>query len=291
MQCSGNDYGMEGGPSKKNMRSPTVVIKSGRWFSFKFKEFWDYRELLYFFVWKDIKVRYKQTMIGAAWAVIQPFFTMVVFSIIFGKFVKIPSEGLPYPIFAYCALVPWTYFANSLNKTTNTMVAQQGVITKVYFPKLILPISAVLSGLPDFFISFSVLVAMMFFYGIMPSVNIIFLPLFTLMAMVTALAVGLWASAVNAIYRDVSYVVPFLVQFWLFASPVAYSTSLIPENLRVFYGLNPMAGVIEGFRWALLGKGEAPGLTLVVSMVVIFLILFGGILYFRRMEGTIADKI
>ena len=273
------------------MRLPTIVIKPTSSFSFKFKEFWDNRELLYFLIWRNIKVKYKQTMIGVVWVIIQPLVTMVVFSIFFGKFAKIPSEGLPYPIFAFCALVPWTYFSNALINTTNTMVAHQRVITKVYFPKLILPVSAVLSGLPDFCISFCVLIGMMFFYGIFPSINIIFLPLFILMAIVTALAVGLWTSAANAIYRDVSYVVPFLVQFWLFASPVVYPSSLIPEKWRVFYGLNPMAGVIEGFRWTLLGKGEAPGPILVVSMVVILLILFSGIVFFRRMEGTIADII
>jgi lipopolysaccharide transport system permease protein len=275
----------------QNVSYPTVVIKPDRGFAFKFKEFWNYRELLYFFLWRDIKVRYKQTMIGAAWAVIQPFFTMVVFSIIFGKFAKIPSEGLPYPIFAYCALVPWTYFANSLTKATNTMVANQNMITKVYFPRLVLPVSAVISGIPDFLISFLVLIGMIFFYKIIPTANILFLPLFTLLAILTALAVGLWTSAANAIFRDVQYAVPFLVQFWLFASPVVYPSSLIPAHWRFLYGLNPMAGVIEGFRWVLLDKGEPPGLMLVVSIFMIILVLFTGIIYFRRMEGKIADVI
>ena len=277
--------------SKINMRLPTIVIKPTSSFSFKFKEFWDNRELLYFLIWRNIKVKYKQTMIGVVWVIIQPLVIMVVFSIFFGKFAKIPSEGLPYPIFAFCALVPWTYFSNALINTTNTMVTHQRVITKVYFPKLILPVSAVLSGLPDFCISFCVLIGMMFFYGIFPSINIIFLPLFILMAIITALAVGLWTSAANAIYRDVSYIVPFLVQFWLFASPVVYPSSLIPEKWRAFYGLNPMAGVIEGFRWALLGKGEPPGPMLAVSVFVVIFVLFSGIIYFRRMEGTIADVI
>ena len=268
-----------------------TIIKPQSVFTLKFKEIWDYRELLYFFIWRDIKVRYKQTVIGAAWAVIQPFLAMVVFSVFFGRFARIPSEGLPYPIFAYCALVPWTYFANSLTNATNTMVANQRVITKVYFPRLILPLSAVLSGLPDFLISFSVLIGMMFLYGVYPTANLIFLPLFTLMAIVTALAVGLWTSAANAIYRDVRYVVPFLVQFWLFASPVVYPSSLVPERWRALYGLNPMAGVIEGFRWALLGRGEPPGPMLFVSIFVVLLVFIGGIIYFRRMEGTIADVI
>jgi lipopolysaccharide transport system permease protein len=282
--------------SQKTMRSQnvsysTVVIKPGLGFAFKFKEFWDYRELLYFFIWKDIKVRYKQTMIGAAWVVIQPFFTMVVFSIIFGKFAKIPTGGIPYPIFVYSALVPWTYFANSLTKTTNTMVINQNVITKVYFPRLILPVSAVMSGIPDFLISFSVLIGMMFFYGIIPTANLFLLPLFMLLVIVTALAVGLWTSAANAIYRDVQYVVPFIIQLWLFASPVVYSSSLLPQNWRIIYGLNPMVGIIEGFRWALLGKEEPLGPMFVVSVLIIFCILISGIIYFRRMEGTIADII
>ena len=282
--------------SKKPMRSSngissTIVIKPGIGFTFKFKELWDYRELLYFFIWRDIKVRYKQTMIGAAWAIIQPFFTMVLFSIIFGKLAKFPSEGIPYPIFAYCALVPWTYFANSLNRATSTMVMNQNVIKKVYFPRLLLPISAVLTGLPDFLISFSVLLCMMFYYGIFPTVNLIFLPLFTLLVVVTALAVVLWTAAANAIYRDVQYVVPFLVQFWLFASPVVYPSSLVPESWRMVYALNPMTGVIEGFRWALLGKQEPLGPMLVVSVFIIFCILISGIIYFRRMERTIADII
>jgi len=271
--------------------SPIIVIKPGVGFAFKFKEFWDYRELLYFFIWRDIKVRYKQTVIGAAWAVIQPFFTMVVFSIFFGKFAKIPSDGLPYPIFAYCALVPWTYFANSLTKATNTMVMNQNVITKVYFPRLILPVSAVMSGIPDFLISFSILMGMMFFYGVIPTANLFFLPLFMLLVIMTALAVGLWTCAANAIYRDVQYVVPFVVQFWLFASPVVYPSSLVPEKWKTIYGLNPMSGIIEGFRWALLGRGEPSGPMLVVSVIITFCLLISGIIYFRKMEGTVADII
>lgn len=260
-------------------------------FSVGWRELYEYRGLLYFFIWRDIKVRYKQTLVGAAWAIIQPFFAMVVFSIFFGKFARIPSEGLPYPIFAYCALVPWTYFANSLTNATNTMVMNQQVITKIYFPRLILPVSAVLSGLPDFLISFSILIGMMFFYGVFPTVNLVFLPAFTLLAVATALAMGFWTCAANAIYRDVRYVVPFLVQFWLFVSPVAYPTSLVPEKWRTLYGLNPMAGVIEGFRWALLGRGETPGPMLAISVLVFLFVLFSGMVYFQRVEGTIADVI
>jgi len=270
---------------------PTVIIKPRPGLSLKLKELWDYRELFYFFIWRDIKVRYKQTVIGAAWAIIQPFFTMVVFSLFFGKLAKIPSDNLPYPIFSYAALVPWTYFANSLTNATETMVANQHVITKVYFPRMILPISAVLSGLLDFAISFTVLIAMMLFYGIYPTTNIVFLPLFALLTIVTALAVGFWTSAANAIYRDVHYVVPFLVQFWLFASPIAYPSSLVPGKWRILYGLNPMAGVIKGFRWALLGKGTPPGPMLTVSVSIVVIMFVGGIIYFRRTEGTIADVI
>jgi lipopolysaccharide transport system permease protein len=270
---------------------PTVIIKPSPGLSLKLKELWDYRELFYFFIWRDIKVRYKQTVIGAAWAIIQPFFTMVVFSLFFGKLAKIPSDNLPYPIFAYSALVPWTYFANSLTNATGTMVANQQVITKVYFPRMILPVSAALSGLLDFAISFTVLIAMMLFYGIYPTTNIVFLPLFVLLTIVTALAVGFWTSAANAIYRDVRYVVPFLVQFWLFASPIAYPSSLVPGKWRILYGLNPMAGVIEGFRWALLGKGTPPGPMLAVSVSIVVVMFVGGVVYFRKAEGTIADVI
>ena len=213
----------------------------------RLREVWDYRELLYFFVWRDIKVRYKQTAIGAAWAVLQPFLTMVAFSLFFGKLAKIPANGLPYPVFYYCALLPWIYFAGALQSATNVVVEQQRVITKIYFPRVVLPISAVLSGLVDFAISFAVLLALLAYYGIAPTSAVLWLPVFLLLAVFTALGVGLWLSALNAFYRDVRYVVPFLVQFWMFASPVAYPSSLVPERWRWLYGLNPMAGVIEGF--------------------------------------------
>ncbi len=269
----------------------TVIRPSKGWFKLDFKELWEYRELLYFFIWRDIKVRYKQTVIGAAWAVIQPFFTMVVFSLFFGKLAKIPSGGIPYPIFYYSALVPWMYFAGALQNATNTVVEHQKVITKVYFPRVILPIAASLSGLLDFGIAFVVLLGMMLFYGIVPTLAVFTLPLFTLLATLTALGVGLWLSALNALYRDVRYAVPFLVQFWLFASPVAYPGSLVPEHWRAVYGLNPMAGVIEGFRWALLGKGQAPGAMLAASVGAVILILIGGLFYFRRTEATMADVV
>ena len=247
--------------------------------------------MLYFFVWRDVKVRYKQTAIGAAWAVIQPFMTMVVFSLFFGKLAKMDSHGLPYPIFYYSALLPWMYFSGALQNATNVVVDQQRVITKVYFPRLVLPLSAVVSGLLDFAIAFVVFLGMMAYYRIMPGPAILLFPLFLLLAVLTALGVGLWLSALNAIYRDVRYVVPFLVQFWLFASPVAYPSSLVPERWRWLYGLNPMAGVIEGFRWALTGHGQPPSSLLAVSALMVLLLVAGGVAYFKKMEGTIADVV
>ena len=261
------------------------------WLDIDFKELWEARELLYFFVWRDIKVRYKQTAIGAAWAVIQPFMTMVVFSLFFGKLAKMDSHGLPYPIFYYSALLPWMYFAAALQNATSVVVEQQRVITKVYFPRLVLPLSAVVSGLLDFAISFVVFLGMMAYYRIMPSPAILLFPCFLLLAVLTALGVGLWLSALNAIYRDVRYVIPFLMQFWLFASPVAYPSSLVPQRWRWLYGLNPMAGVIEGFRWALTGHGQPPNIMLAVSAGMVLLLVAGGLAFFHRMEGTIADVV
>src|SRR5580692_10403199 len=231
---------------------PNVHIEARHgWMALDLPELWAYRELLYFFVWRDIKVRYKQTVIGAAWAVLQPVLTMLVFSLFFGKLAKIPSQGLPYPIFYYSALLPWMYFATAMQGATAIVVDNQRVITKIYFPRVVLPIASVLSGLLDFAISFAVLLVLMAYYRIVPTRAVVWLPLFTLLAVLTALGVGLWLSALNAMYRDVRYVVPFLVQFWMFASPVAYPSSLVPARWRWLYGLNPMAGVIEGFRWSL----------------------------------------
>ena len=234
------------------------ITPPSRWWTIPFSELWEYRELLYFFVWRDIKIRYKQTAIGAAWAVLQPFLTMLVFTLIFGKLAHIPSDGLPYAIFYYSALLPWMYFAAALQNATNTIVENQRLITKVYFPRLALPLSSVLSGLVDFGVSFLMFIAMMVYYRIRPTAAILWLPVFLLLAILTALGVGLWLSALNAIYRDVRYVLPFLVQFWLFASPVVYPSSLVPAKWRWLYGLNPMAGVIEGFRWSLAGNGRPP---------------------------------
>jgi lipopolysaccharide transport system permease protein len=279
-------------PLRSSLEGPIVHIAARRgWMALDFSELWAYRELLYFFVWRDIKVRYKQTVLGAAWAVLQPLMTMLVFSLFFGMLAKIPSQGLPYPVFYYCALLPWTYFATAMQSATNIVVEQQRVITKVYFPRVVLPIASVLSGLVDFAIAFVVFLAMMAYYRILPTVAVIWLPGFTLLAVLTALGVGLWLSALNALYRDVRYIVPFLVQFWMFGSPVAYPSSLVPGKWRWLYGLNPMAGVIEGFRWALTGHGQPPGMLLAASSAAVVLLVVSGLVYYHAMEGTIADVV
>jgi lipopolysaccharide transport system permease protein len=261
------------------------------WFELNLRELWDYRELLYFFVWRDLKVRYKQTAIGVAWVVIQPLLAMVVFTLFFGRLAKMPSEGLPYPVFYYTALLPWLYFAASLTNATNTVVDHEKVIAKVYFPRLFLPLSAVLSGLVDFAVGFVLLIGMMLYYRLPPTTAMLLLPFFLLLAVATAAAVGLWLSAMNAVYRDVRYVIPFLVQFWLFASPVAYPSTLVPVQWRWLYGLNPMTGVVEGFRWALTGHGPAPGTMVLVSAGTVLLLFVGGVIYFNKMESIIADTV
>jgi lipopolysaccharide transport system permease protein len=275
------------------MAKPPVlrITPPTRWWALPLGELWEYRELLYFFVWRDIKIRYKQTAIGAAWAVLQPFLTMLVFSLFFGKLAHLQSEGLPYSLRCYCALLPWTYFAGALQNSTNTIVESQRLITKVYFPRLALPLSSVLSGLVDFGISFLLLIAMMVYYEVHPTITVVWLPAFLLLAMLTALGVGLWLSALNAIYRDVRYVLPFLVQFWMFASPVVYASSLVPAKWRWLYGLNPMSGVIEGFLWALTGHGDPPGRMVFVSAAVVIVVLLSGAAYFQTMETTIADVV
>lgn len=271
---------------------PAIVVKPSKgWISLRLRDLWEYRELFYFLTWRDIKVRYKQTVLGGAWAIIQPFFTMVVFSLFFGKLAKVPSDGIPYPIFAYAALVPWTFFANGLSQSSNSMVENANLIKKVYFPRMVVPISSVISGVVDFVLAFLVLLGMMFFYGIFPTKNIMWLPLLLVMAFVTALGVGLWFSALNVQFRDVRYTVPFLTQFWLFATPIAYPSSLLSEPWRTFYGINPMVGVVEGFRWALLGTDTAPGPIIIVSSLVALALLVGGAFYFRRMEKSFADVV
>jgi lipopolysaccharide transport system permease protein len=261
------------------------------WFDLRLAELWEYRELLYFFVWRDIKVRYKQTILGVAWVIFQPLMTMGVFTIFFGRLAKLPSQGLPYPVFYLSALVPWTYFAFALTTCTAIVVSNQQVITKVYFPRLILPLAAVCSGLLDFAIGLVVLVALTLGFGIHPPATAVLLPVFFLLAAATALGVGLWTSALNALYRDVASIIPFFVQFWMLASPVAYPSSLVPDSWRWLYGLNPMAGVIDGFRWALTGRGQPPGAQILASASVVLVLLCGGLLFFQRVEGTVADRV
>jgi lipopolysaccharide transport system permease protein len=255
------------------------------------RDLWVYRELILFMTWRDLKVRYKQTLLGASWAVLQPFLTMVVFSIFFGNLAQVPSDGVPYPIFSYTALIPWTLFSKALHDASHSLVSNRHMITKIYFPRMILPLASVLAGVVDFFIAFIVLIAMMIFYGITPTINIWTLPLFLILALVTAIGVGLWLSALNVLYRDINYVLPFLTQFLMFLTPIAYPSSMIPERFRVLYALNPMTGVVEGFRWALLGSGQAPGTITLVSSVVAFILLITGLIYFRRTERQFADMV
>jgi lipopolysaccharide transport system permease protein len=248
--------------------------------------------LLYFLVWSELKVRYEQTVLGAAWAVIQPLAIMVVFTVFFGIVVRVPTGDIPYPIFAYSGLVVWTYFANSLNQSSNSLVQHERLITKIYFPRLLIPVASVLAGLLDFVIAFAVLVALAGFYGSTPSAAILALPLFMVLAMATALAVSLWLSALNVLYRDVKLLTPVLIQLWFFATPIIYPSSLLPEGWRTLYGLNPMAGVIEGFRWALLEKADAPSTMLVaISALMVVVLLVSGLYYFRRMERIFADVV
>jgi len=276
----------------ESLPSSTVIIRpSSGWVPLNLAELWEYRELLYFLTWRDIKVRYKQTVLGAAWAVIQPFGMMLVFTIFFGHLVGVPSDGLPYPIFAYTALLPWQLFSRALTDASTSLVVNERLITKVYFPRLLIPMSAVLASLVDFAIAFVLLLGMMVFYGIVPTGSVLMLPLFVLLALMTALGIGFWLSALNAQYRDVRYTLPFLTQFWLFATPVVYPASLVPEQWRLLYGLNPMTGVVEGFRWALLGKTGAPDAMLAVSAIAVLTIFIGGLYYFSRVDETLADVV
>ncbi|MFL6227702.1 MAG: ABC transporter permease [Pyrinomonadaceae bacterium] len=283
---------LQKGEAAERQRPAVLRVQPSRgWVSLRLDELWAYRGLLYFLVWRDIKVRYKQTALGAAWAIIQPFCTMVVFSLFFGRLAGVKSDGIPYPIFAYAALVPWTFFANGLTESSNSLVGSANLIKKVYFPRLAVPVAAVLAGLVDLAIAFAVLVGMMLYYGVVPTANALWLPVYLLLALSTSLGTGLWFSALNVQFRDVRYVVPFAVQFWLFATPIAYPSSLLPEPWRTVYGLNPMAGVVEGFRWALLGTNTRPGAMAALSAFVSMLLLASGAFYFRRMEKTFADVV
>ena len=272
-------------------KSVLRIEASKGWVPLKIGELWEYRELIYFLIWGNVKIRYKQTVLGAAWAIIQPFMTMVVFSLFFGKLAKVPSDNLPYPIFSFTALVPWTFFSNSLRLASNSLIGSAHLITKVYFPRLAIPIATVLSGVVDFGITFAMLMAMMLYYGITPHERVLWLPLFFLLAFVTSLGTSLWLSAMSVEYRDVQHIMPFVLQFWLFATPIAYSSSMLAEPWRTLYGLNPMVGVVEGFRWALLGTQVAHGRMIMISAAASLLTLITGAFYFRRMERTFADMV
>jgi lipopolysaccharide transport system permease protein len=276
--------------SLKNVHPYRIQPTKG-WTSLKLNEVWEHRELITIFVWRDLKVRYRQTVIGILWAVLQPLLTMVIFSVFFGRLAGVPSDGIPYPIFSYAALVPWTFFANSISQSSNSLVSNADMIKKIYFPRLTMPIASIFAGFVDFVLAFIILLGMMLFYGYFPTINVLWLPFFLLLATMTAIGVGLWLGAMNVKYRDVRYMVPFIVQAWLFATPVAYPSSLLSEPWRTLYGLNPMVSVVEGFRWALLGTDTAPGSMVIVSFLVSCLVFISGVFYFRRMEKTFADVI
>jgi len=277
-------------PHQNQVKVHTRITPPRKWIPINIGEIWEYRELLLSFTLRDIKVRYKQTALGFLWALIQPLFIMLIFTIFFGRLAKIPSDGIPYPLFVLAALLPWTLFAEGITRSTASMITNANIMTKVYFPRLIMPVSGVLSPLVDFCVAFFLLVIMMAYFGFIPTINIIFLPLFIVLALATSLGIGLWLSALNVKFRDFQYTIPFMIQLGLFASPVVYPSSLIPESLRFLYGLNPMAGVIEGFRWALLGT-EMPGAMILVSVIVVLVALVSGAFYFRRMEQQYADVV
>lgn len=270
----------------------TTIRPSRGWLGVNLSELWRYRELIYFLIWRDVKVRYKQTLLGAAWAILKPFFSMVVFSVIFGTLARIPTDDVPPPLFYYSGLLPWVFFQDGISKASNSLVTGRNLITKVYFPRLAIPLSSVIAGLVDFVLAFLVMIGMMVYYGYRPGSAIWTLPLFMLLAFITSLGGGLWLAALNVAYRDIGYVTPFLVQAWLYASPVVYSATLITGDLwQLVYGLNPMAGVVQGFRWAMLGVGQPPSSFLAASVAVSLLLLISGTLYFRRMERTFADVV
>lgn len=277
-------------PTEMQQQSFVEITPRRSWIDLDLREIWRHRDLLGILVWRDVKVRYKQTALGAMWVILQPILTMLIFSMLFGRVAKLPSDGIPYPIFVFTALLPWQLFAHALSDSGNSLIANQQLITKVYFPRLVIPLAAVLSGVVDFAVAFTILILLMLFYGIVPTLAVLTLPLFVLLAVATATAVGLWLAVFNVQYRDVRYTIPFLTQFWLFMTPIAYSSSLIPERWRLLYGLNPMAGVAEGFRWALLGRGDVgPLIGIAVGMVTVLLI--GGLVYFRHMEDSFADMV
>ena len=278
--------------AESTLKRPCAVIQPRKGlFQLDLASVWRHREMLYFLVWRDVIVRYKQTAIGASWVIIQPTITMIIFTLIFGNLAKIPSDGIPYPVFAFSALLPWSYFAQALARSSGSVVNSSSLVTKIYFPRLLIPLAASIAPVVDLLFSFIILLVLMAWFGIAPTWGLLALPLFLALAIMTALAVGLWASALNVKYRDVGSIIPFLVQVWMYASPIAYPLSMVPEKWRLIYSLNPMVAVIEGFRWAFLGK-EIPNLQMMaVSAAVVLLLLFGGIVYFKRMEQTFADDI
>ena len=278
-------------PSERPLLTITEITPASGWAPLKLRELWAHRELLYFLTWREIKVRYKQTALGVAWAILQPLFTMAIFTIFFGRLAKMPSDGIPYSVFALTALTPWTFFANGLTTSSNSLVTNANLITKVYFPRLAIPLAAVFSGAIDFLLSFVLLMAYVLYRGYWPTWKILWLPGFAVLAVVTSLGVGLWLSALNVEYRDVRYTVPFLTQVWLFSTPIAYPSSLMHEPWRTVYGLNPMVGVVEGFRWAILGSGRPPGTMFFVSCFAAAVLLATGAFYFRRMEKGFADIV
>lgn len=278
-------------PTPQTHPSHLVIVPDTPLFNLKLSEIWEYRELLLFLTWRDLKVRYRQTVLGAAWAVLQPLTAMVIFSIVFGQLAKLPSDGIPYPIFTYTALLPWNLFSGALARATTSLVASPNLLSKVYFPRVLIPVSAMASSLVDFGISFLILLAMMVFYGIAPTWRMLALPFLILLALSAAFGIGLWLSALNVRYRDVTYIIPFVIQVWLYASPVAYSSTLIPAQWQWLYGLNPLVGVIEGFRWALLGTSWQPGILVLLSVLIVLILCVTGLVYFHRMEETFADVI
>lgn len=270
---------------------PIVIRPSGGWVALRLIDVWECRELLYFLVWRDLKVRYKQTVIGVAWVLIQPTFLTLAFSIFFGRLAGIPSDGVPYPLFAYCGILPWQLFAQALSGSANSLISNETLITKVYFPRLVIPLAAVFSALVDFVFAFVVLLGMVIFYGVALTSGILLLPIFVVLALASALSVGLWFSALNVQYRDIRYTIPFIIQIWFFVTPIVYPGSLVPERWHVIYSLNPLVGVVDGMRWALLGSIAPSGLSLVVSLTVVFVLAVGGLHYFRRVEKHFADVV
>ncbi len=278
-------------PEELKRTTDVIIQRHTGLFHLDLNAIWHYRDLFYFLIWRDIKVRYKQTLIGAGWAILQPLMTMVIFTIVFGNFAKIPSDGLPYPIFAYTALLPWNFFAQALNRSGNSLVGSASLITKVYFPRLIIPLAAAVASIVDFAIAFVILLSMMIWFGLLPTWRMLALPSFLLLSLATALSVGLWLSALHVRYRDVGYTIPFLTQFWMYASPVVYPVSLVPEKWRLLYSLNPLVGVIEGFRWALLNTGSPDYSAMAVGGVMVVMLLLGGVMYFGQIERTFADVV